>query len=218
MGTIERKERERRWRKELILNAAISIIEEKGFEKTTMDEIAEKTELSKGTLYLYFNDKASLFQAIKKRALQNLHDLFLTILQKDKSGAELVREMMFTFIELTKDNAAFARAMMLYEQTKNNFDDENKDYPIQRECIKLKNEMLILIIRALQTGIQDGSIKNTLDPHLIALQITFHMAGIIQFWLTGPSQKGLKIMDEKNMGLPDLMKLFLDTQFNTIKA
>ena len=73
MGTSERKERERKRRKNQILNAAISLIEEKGFDKTTMDEIAEQTELSKGTLYLYYNDKASLFQAIKKRALQYLH-------------------------------------------------------------------------------------------------------------------------------------------------
>ncbi len=217
MGTSERKERERQRRKDQILNAAISIIEKKGFEKTTMDEIAELTELSKGTLYLYFNDKASLFQAIKKRALQNLHDKFLGILQKDKPGAELVHEMMVTFLNVITKNKTFMKAMMLYGKAQKTKDQDN-NHPIRKECIRLENEVFMLIVRSLQIGVQDGSIKNNSDPKLIALQIGFQMSGMIQFCITGSSKKGLKIMDEKNLSLPDLMEQFLNTQFNQIEA
>lgn len=217
MGTNERKERERQRRKNQILDAAISIIEKKGFEKTTMDEIAEQTELSKGTLYLYFNDKASLFQAIKKRALKNLHDEFLGILQKDKPGARLVHEMMTTFLNLISKNKTFTRAMMLYGKAQKNQNRDNH-HPIRKECIQLENELFMLIVRSLQIGVQDGSIKNSLDPKLIALQIGFHMSGMIQFCITGSSKKGLKIMDERNLSLTDLMEQFLNTQFNQIEA
>ncbi|MDZ7718818.1 MAG: TetR/AcrR family transcriptional regulator [Balneolaceae bacterium] len=216
MGTTERKERERKRRKDRILNAAISLIEEKGFEKITMDEIAERTELSKGTLYLYYNDKASLYQAIKKRALQFLHDQFLDILQKDLPGAKLVYEMMLTFLGLINENTTFTKAMMLYDK-KNKDEHEAADHTIQKDCIQLENELLMLIVRSLQIGVQDGSIKNELDPKLLALQIGFQMNGMIQFCLTGANKKGLQILDEKNMDLPDLMEQFLHTQFNQIE-
>lgn len=215
MGTTERKKRERKRRKERILNAAISLIEEKGFEKTTMDEIAERAELSKGTLYLYYNDKASLFQAIKKRALQFLHDQFLDILQKDLSGAKLVHEMMLSFLDLINENATFTKAMMLYGK-KNQKEDEAADHTIEEDCIQLENELLMLIVRSLQIGIQDGSIKNRLEPRLLALQIIFQMNGMIQFCLTGTSKKGLQILNDNNMELSDLMGQFLDTQFKQI--
>lgn len=216
MGTSERKERERKRRKNHILNAAISLIEEKGFDKTTMDEIAERTELSKGTLYLYYNDKASLYQAIKKRALQYLHEQFLNILQKDLTGAELVYEMMLTFLGLIRENATFTRAMMLYEHI-NKKDEELTGHPIRQECVQLKNELLMLIVRSLQIGIQDGSIKNKLDPKLMAIQIGFQMSGMIQFCIAGSDEKGFQILDEKNMTLSDLMEQFLHTQFNQIE-
>jgi AcrR family transcriptional regulator len=213
MGTTERKERERKRRKDRILNAVISLIEEKGFEKTTMEEIAERAELSKGTLYLYYNDKASLYQAIKKRALQFLHDQFLEILQKDMPGAKLVHKMMLSFLDLINENATFTKAMMLYGKI-NEHEDEANDGTIQEDCIQLENELLMLIVRSLQIGVQDGSIKNKLDPKLLALQIGFQMNGMIQFCLTGSNKKGLQILDEKNMDLPDLMEQFLQTQFN----
>lgn len=213
MGKTERKERERKRRKDRILNAAISLIEEKGFEKTTMEEIAERAEFSKGTLYLYYNDKSSLFQAIKKRGLKYLHDQFLQILQKDLPGAKLVHEMMITFLDLIHENATFTKAMMLYGK-KSEQEVEATDGTIQEDCIQLENELLMLIVRSLQIGVQDGSINTKLDPKLLALQIGFQMNGMIQFCLTGSNKKGLQILDEKNMDLPDLMEQFLQTQFS----
>ena len=64
MGVKERKERERKARKQAILEAAIGIFSKKGYEKTNMEEIAEKAELSKGILYYYFESKEKLFEEL----------------------------------------------------------------------------------------------------------------------------------------------------------
>ena len=60
MGTHERKEREKEHRREEILAAAQAVFFEKGLQNSTMDEIAERAELSKGTLYLYYKSKEDL--------------------------------------------------------------------------------------------------------------------------------------------------------------
>ena len=65
---LTRKERERKARKELIIDVTEKIIEERGFENITMDEIAEKAEMGKGSLYLYFKNKNSIFLAISGAA------------------------------------------------------------------------------------------------------------------------------------------------------
>lgn len=61
MAIKDRKEREREERRRQILDAALQVFSRKGYEKTTMDEIAEKAELSKGVLYYYFHNKEDLF-------------------------------------------------------------------------------------------------------------------------------------------------------------
>ncbi|MDR1239473.1 MAG: TetR/AcrR family transcriptional regulator [Treponema sp.] len=64
MGINERRERERAERKTLIMNCAKDLILDRGVESLSMMDIAQKAELSKATLYLYFPSKELLFLEI----------------------------------------------------------------------------------------------------------------------------------------------------------
>ena len=44
-----------------IMAAALEVFSERGFERATMDEIAETAGVTKGTIYLYFKSKLDLF-------------------------------------------------------------------------------------------------------------------------------------------------------------
>jgi AcrR family transcriptional regulator len=72
MGIEERKEREKERRRQQIMLAAKRVFSEKGFNKTTMEDIAREAELSTGTLYLYFKNKEELFASLSFRILQYL--------------------------------------------------------------------------------------------------------------------------------------------------
>ena len=72
MGIQERKEREKERRKQQILVAAKRVFSEKGFNKATMEDIAQEAELSPGTLYLYFKNKEELYASLSLRILQYL--------------------------------------------------------------------------------------------------------------------------------------------------
>jgi AcrR family transcriptional regulator len=73
MGINERKKREKEKRRQVIMSAARKILSEKGFEKSTMEDIANEAELSPGTLYLYFKSKNDLFASLTIRVLQYLN-------------------------------------------------------------------------------------------------------------------------------------------------
>ncbi|OEK01661.1 TetR family transcriptional regulator [Roseivirga sp. 4D4] len=70
MGISERKEREKEELQKLILETATQLFIEKGFEKTSMRNIAEAIEYSVGTIYLYYKDKSELFHAIHSKGFQ----------------------------------------------------------------------------------------------------------------------------------------------------
>lgn len=212
MGTKERKEREKARRKEQILDAAIQLISTQGFEQTTMDEIAEKAELSKGTLYLYFRDKNALFLAIKKRGLTQMHRKFSEILQQDLNGARLVKRMAGMFIEQIKEHGVFTKALALY---KTNLQLQDNIY--SEECSQLELDLLMLLTRALQIGIQDGSIRTSTEPKVLALQITFQMKGILNFYMTSTNQQISRIMDQNNITLSDMMGQFMNVHLNQLE-
>ncbi|MGD8251074.1 MAG: TetR/AcrR family transcriptional regulator [Desulfobacterales bacterium] len=73
MGIQERKQREREIRRQQIMVAAKRIFTQKGYEKSTMEDIATEAELSPGTLYLYFRSKDELYASLCLRVLQYIN-------------------------------------------------------------------------------------------------------------------------------------------------
>jgi TetR/AcrR family transcriptional repressor of mexJK operon len=61
---------QQRQRQEDLLNVALDIFLERGFEQTTMEEVATRVGMSKRTVYARYADKGALFKAAVKRAIE----------------------------------------------------------------------------------------------------------------------------------------------------
>lgn len=72
---LSRRERERLARRLAMLDAALAVFGEKGFEGATLDEIAERAEFGKGTLYNYFpGGKDELYRSLfEERVVRGLY-------------------------------------------------------------------------------------------------------------------------------------------------
>jgi len=68
MGISERREREKIIRRKAILDCTKDLILEQGVERVSMENIADKAELSKATVYLYFSSKDELLNEICEEA------------------------------------------------------------------------------------------------------------------------------------------------------
>lgn len=212
MASSEQKNRDRQERREKIISAAIELIEKQGFEETTMDEIADRSDISKGTLYLYFKDKAELHQSVKKRALGIIHENFHQIFHQDITGAEVVRKMSLLFLDFILKNTAFNRAMMLFEQSNR---DETAGSDISDDCIALEHELFILLVRALQIGKQDKSIQSDLPPKILAMHLEFHLRGIMHYYTLGKEGIISSIIEEQNTTLYKMLDQFIQRQLNS---
>lgn len=59
-----RREREKEVRRQDILSAAAKIFAERGFAEATMEDVAAAAQVAKGTVYLYFETKNALLDAV----------------------------------------------------------------------------------------------------------------------------------------------------------
>ena len=74
MSTISRKERERMARRDEILESAATVFAEHGYNGATIQEVAQRAELSVGTLYNFFENKQELFNKLIVREARRLHE------------------------------------------------------------------------------------------------------------------------------------------------
>lgn len=78
--------------KERIIQSAIECFSKYGLDRTRMDDVAQKADLSKGTLYLYFKSKEDLFYVICENNLkvlkEQLSHIFATTKEDLVSNAE----------------------------------------------------------------------------------------------------------------------------------
>ncbi len=61
-------------RRAAILDAALTVFSERGYESARLDDVAAKAGVAKGTLYLYFKDKEALFEAMVRSAVAPVMD------------------------------------------------------------------------------------------------------------------------------------------------
>ncbi|HEX9658887.1 MAG TPA: TetR/AcrR family transcriptional regulator [Rhodothermales bacterium] len=95
---VSRKERERQARRLTMLEAARVVIAEKGLKTATLDEIAQRAEFGKGTIYNYFpNGKEEMLFAILDEVYNDLH----TITEEAFATAEAIpfRDRLRRYVE-----------------------------------------------------------------------------------------------------------------------
>ena len=72
---VSRKEKEIEFKENLIIEAAEKLFLEKGFEKTTMEDIASEADYTKPTLYKYFTCKEEILLAVYMRGWDRSFEL-----------------------------------------------------------------------------------------------------------------------------------------------
>lgn len=209
MGTEERKAREKERRRNQIVDAAEKIIFSKGLDQSTMDEIAEEAELSKGTLYLYFKNKNELYLAITERGSNILNTRFAKVFAgaHDHTGIELIRLIGETYLNFVRENPNYFKAFMYYESLSNV--EELQQSEFAQTCEDNRREALNFMIRALQIGMQDGTIDDSYDPKELAIAIWSSTRGITTISHMKGGGHHFKMLDEMEISVEALFENFL---------
>jgi AcrR family transcriptional regulator len=100
-----------------ILEAALACFAQKGFAGTRMDDIARKAGITKGTIYLYFDSKESVFKALARASIGEQLAAVRTMVENfPGSSAELLRLVLTTMGNFVRtSNRVILPKMLLAE-------------------------------------------------------------------------------------------------------
>lgn len=176
MGISERKEREKLRRRNEIIDAAEAVFFSKGIEHATMDDVAEKAELSKGTLYLYFKNKEELQYAIKMRASAILKERFQKAINPKLNGLENVALIGRSFIEYSNEFSGYFHLLMHFEGK--SLENLNLENPFIKKFFE-EESPLILFREIIEKGQQDGSVREDIPALVIAHNLWAMTTGVL---------------------------------------
>ena len=103
MGIAERKEREKQEMRQRILDSAMRLFTEHGYEKTSIRKIADAIEYSPATIYLYFKDKTEMFYELHRMAFTRFREQFVNSMHIS-DPAERLRFIGRMYISFALDN------------------------------------------------------------------------------------------------------------------
>ena len=198
MGIQERKEREKERRRQQIMVAAKRVFTDKGFNRATMEDIAQEAELSPGTLYLYFKNKEELYASLSLRILQYLLIRVEHVNEDKDSGPE---EKLKSLMDAMYDVYEFDPLIiinMFHLQSSETL--RNLSPQLMDQIKDLSRKSLGSIATIFQNGVEQDLF---IDRHPTALADTFWslFSGVV-LWLTSK-----KLIDKEKDYLKETLEL-----------
>jgi AcrR family transcriptional regulator len=133
-----------------ITQAAIEVITKNGLEGTTMDAIAARADINKATIYLYFDSKDALIQAIAEQLFtQELADLYAAC-----ELAGTATDRLYTYYEtlISEESDVFPLLPVIYEYYSLGLRSEN----VNAVLVHFMDETASLLQSIIQDGISTG--------------------------------------------------------------
>ena len=209
LGIHERKEREKEQRREDILDAAQRVFFEKGLATSTMDDIAETAELSKGTLYLYYKSKEDLYLTVMMRGMQLLFDAFSEVANGAYSPAKMLSRLSEAYLNYFDNHRDYFR-MMHYLQAPQFHKQVSEE--VKQSCGVLNQRIWDLVNGMLQRCIDEGLLRKDLNPAEVGLILWSSATALM---LRIDNEEGIW-REAFRLNLHDVLKLSNDLLFDAI--
>lgn len=107
-----RKERETEFRRKAIVDAAREVFSENGYDGTTIDSVAAKSEFAKATLYKFFRTKEELYMSVVEDVFVEINDIAEAAMRENIPVREKFGLFVRRLITHFSEHADFFRLLM----------------------------------------------------------------------------------------------------------
>jgi len=178
--------------KQRLYEAAVELIAEQGFSATTVDDIALRANVAKGTVYYNFASKSALFEELLRHGIGLLTDAFreaVAGLPPREAVAALVRAQL----EYIRRYQAFAQ-LLLSEMWRT-----NREW--QQTLIMLREQAIGVIAETVQSGVDSGDLPGDLDVR-VASAALFGVGLVVAVdWLVFQPERSIEDVQESLLAI-----------------
>ncbi|HEV2325055.1 MAG TPA: TetR family transcriptional regulator [Terracidiphilus sp.] len=182
-----------------ILDAALKVFRERGFEAATMREIAAAAGVAVGAAYYYFDSKDALVMAFYEQTQQEMAPELDRLLAGSRTLEQRLRGIIGQKLEYFAPNRTLVAALSAH------IDPGHPLSPFSAATARIRERDISFFVRA----VEDSKLRlpNTILPYLPRLLWLYQM-GILLFWVydRSPKQARTQLLFDKSLAM--LLALF----------
>ncbi len=149
---LSRREREKLRHRMEIIEAATRIFAKRGYHMSTLDEVAQEAEFSKGAIYLYFSSKEDLLVSVVKEKIKPFMEIFYQELYLDKPLRDKIRDMYYHMADMAFQERDFFKIVMTHHANEYGTFSEDIANEFIRAHEKFWNDFTVAVTDAIQKG------------------------------------------------------------------
>lgn len=165
-----------------IIEGALKVFGEKGFEDTTISAISKAANISEATLYEYFPSKEEVLFSIPKLYTQRELDRINEIAHYIHGARENMRLIIQAYLEFYENNRLYTSVALLTLKGNRRF--------LKTEAYQVVREAARSIITTYNEGVKEGVFRDDIDPYLVRNMVLGFIEHLtIQWLLTGRPER-----------------------------
>jgi AcrR family transcriptional regulator len=171
--------------REKILAAALEVFSAKGFHGTTVDEIAERAALGKGTVYRHFHSKKGLFSELIRLKVAELEETVQGAIDPRADVLDIIETYLRIYFSFFDRNRDLYKVLI----------QEQSDFGAEVKALYIGNilKKVPLLKRKIFLGARSGHLKQ-MDFHTVFYGVMGFIDGVMQKWLA--SETDYSLVDE----------------------
>jgi AcrR family transcriptional regulator len=155
------KERVKQERELEIVQVAREVFAEQGYEKASIDEIAERVGIGKGTVYLHFSNKEAIMCAVMRQGTRDVVEQCRKQTAAQHTTVEKLKAVLRVLTEHRYGSERLVRAIS----------SEFPGFLVQKEKAAAISELSDLVTGLIQQGQAEGALRPNVDPRLGAVAL-----------------------------------------------
>ena len=173
--------------RQALIDSALKLFGDKGYSVTSVQEITEAAGVTKGAFYHHFESKEELLRLIHDEFLDYQLAILKMALDEEQDPAERLRELLRALLASTAKY--IANVTVFYQERRNLTGPQFKSIKRKRD------EFDRLFLRVIETGIEDGTFRDDLDPRVVGLGVLGMCAWVHQWYRPGGRLSAEQIAD-----------------------
>jgi AcrR family transcriptional regulator len=180
-----RMERKKEKTKQQVIDAAMALFKERGVEASSMEEIAQKADIAKGTLYSYFPVKEAIISAYMKRSFEQKKDERIAKLAALPDTRSRIRALFLELLQGVQANRELFEKYLIYHM------QQMVSFHTEQEK---KSGLNLLILSIVEQGRQQKELRDDLPVSVLEELLEFVFIQLIKqaFLKTAEDEKTLE--------------------------
>lgn len=180
------REEKRKQKLDIILRNAAKAFMERGYYKTSLDDIASMQNVTKPTLYYYIKNKEDILVKCEQEACVKINRLLDVVLAGDGNGFQMLYKFIYGYIGIITDDI-----VRCHVRHRGQMEDEDQ----RAQSIQNHKDIEHRVREIIQSGISDGSIRDC-NSTILAILLFDGLNGITAWYKSDGVVKEDELIEE----------------------